>query len=243
MGSSGSSGSSAKEAGDGKEAQESPMWAAWFERHWGVHWPTILGTLVTLAGIVLTVGVSLVVLVLQLRNAAELQAEATRSASKLQAEALGQDRDLETRTLRRDLYLEYLQKTNEWVLAQRDRAITCKPGTNKRKIPEVPCSPSYLGELQTIRFDLRGLENRMSTVESLEMSALRAAFLETFPSADARDAGPIERAPDRENYSFLYRLALDVTTCDTNPTPDADTCEDVYQTARLEAYRRITEEN
>ena len=75
-------------------------WHERLERRWGPRWPDLLST----AGVIVTVLVSLVIVTFEIRSAADLQSETTQSAAALQAEALAQDRDLETRSLRRDLY-------------------------------------------------------------------------------------------------------------------------------------------
>lgn len=140
-----------------------------------------------------------------------------------------QDRALDLKAARRPVYLDYLSKSSAWVEAQRERAETCKPGTDQPLKAGHVCATGYLSTLQSARYDLRVAQNQVSVVESSRMLKLRGILESSFPSTEPRDAGPIEGEVNYELFSDAYGILLDFTVCDTNPDPDVKQCAKLGQ--------------
>lgn len=178
--------------------------AAWFKPAL----PVLFGALLSLV-------TSVVVLELQNRSAAELQSQ-----------AIEENRELSVREQRRPVYLDYILAVNDWVVAQEARAQECVPGTDLPLAGADSCSVTYLGELQSHRYDLRALQAAMFAVESPEMRTLRYVFETMFPSTDPDPLGPIEGRPTIV-YSTMYQLMVAFVACDSNPHPDGEMCDDI----------------
>lgn len=148
------------------------------------------------------------------------QGEQTREQ---QAREFAEERELRLQDLRRPVYDDFLDKANEWAVAQRARAKECKPGTDEPRTEGGTCTVSYLGGLQAARYELREANNAMSTVESQDGEVARVLLLTTVPSSAPREPGPAEGLPS-SRFTEAYTLFLDQATCDTNPEPDKAEC-------------------
>lgn len=176
-----------------------------------------------LTGVIIVAGLTIWQVDSQLDAGREQQRHAFAEQRAQQAQADEDARLLEIQRQRRPIYEAFLDALGTFVSDHERRNEECRRGTDLPKPGAVACTVGYLSDLQSSRYQLRGADNSMSTVESEDMSVIRGLMHLAIPSSTPRDGGPAE-GPVRPSYGRLYVVMLDQMRCDTNPTVLASEC-------------------
>lgn len=173
------------------------------------------------------------------QEALSVQIEADREARRETAELA---HETETRSLRRPIYKAFRDAANAWSVAQERRALECVPGTDRPRTRDQECTVTYLGGLQSARYDFRRAANDMYLYATRRSALAVRVVVATLPDAGVYRPGPTE-GPEDKRFSEALGSFIDVTACDTNPSPDLN-CSGVDESlTRLANQLGVTEDN